>query len=66
MTSSRASLCVVAFMFCCVTTTRVVGKLIPRTPLPKPPTISKPAYESQLTVKFRDELKVRAVNGIVT
>ncbi|MHC4696635.1 MAG: S8 family serine peptidase [Planctomycetota bacterium] len=32
----------------------------PRTPWPKPPTITEPAYESRLTVKFQDDLMFRA------
>lgn len=66
MTMFRAPSRIVAFMFCCVTTTRAVGELIPRTAPAKPPTITKPAYESQLTVKFRDDLKARAVGGDLT
>ena len=42
---------------------RVAAQLSPRPPWPKPPTISKPSYESRLTLKFRDDLKVRAANG---
>lgn len=66
MTLFHARLSIVAFMFCCVTTTRVLGDLIPRTPPPKPAAITKPAYESQLTVKFRDDLKARALGGDLT
>ena len=64
MTMFRTLLSIVAFIFCCVTTTRVLAELIPRTPLPKPVTITKPLlFDSRLTVKFRDDLKVRAVKG---
>ena len=66
MTMFRGLLSIVAFMFCCVTTTPVVGQLIPRTPPAKPATINKPAYESQLSVKFRDDLKARAAGGDLT
>lgn len=46
---------------------RMAGaQLIPRTPLSKPATISKPEFESELSVKFRDDLKVRPVGGSVT
>ncbi len=45
------------------TTKAAAGDLIPRTPPPKPATITKPAYESELTVKFRDDLKARALGG---
>lgn len=41
-------------------TSRAAGELIPRTLPPKPPTISNPPYESQLTVKFCDDLKAQA------
>src|SRR5262245_60149150 len=36
-----------------------VGNLIPRTPLKKPVNVKKPAGESRLLVKFRDDAKVR-------
>jgi len=42
------------------------AQLQPRTPLSKLPTISKPPYESELTLKFRDDLKVRAAGGNLT
>ena len=57
----------VAVGFChLLSTTRAAGDLIPRTPLPKPATITKPVYESRLKVKFRDDSKVRLVSGSLT
>ncbi len=44
----------------------VVGALIRRAPLQKPKTISRPAFDNMLTVKFRDDLKVRAVHRSLT
>ena len=41
-------------------------QLVLRTPTRKPATITKPPVESALTIKFRDDLKVRAANGDVT
>jgi hypothetical protein len=40
-------------------------QLIPRQPLPKPATISKPSFDSYLTVKFRDDLRARVDRGAV-
>ena len=65
MRPSRHVLAFVAFALCCVTTTRVMA-LILRTPLPKPGAITKPPYDTRLTIKFRDDLKVRAVGGDLT
>ncbi len=59
------SFVIVAFSVYLASTAPVAGQLIPRTPLPKPETITKPTFESRLTVKFVDGLKVRAVNGDV-
>ena len=56
----------VTFMFCWVATTGVVAELISRTLPAKPATITKPPYESRLSVKFCDDLKVRAVAGDLT
>lgn len=58
---------IVAFSVCVFAAAPVAAQLIARTPLPKPVTITKPAFESRLTVKFVDNLKVRAVNsGVVS
>lgn len=57
---------ILAFVLCSVTTTLAEAQLIPRTPLPKPATITKPAYETQLTVRFRDGLKAQTVGGNLT
>ena len=52
---------VVVFVFFQLSTTaNVAAQLIPRIPMPKPATITKPAFPSQLKLKFRDDLKVRA------
>jgi subtilisin family serine protease len=40
--------------------------LIPRTPVSKPTTISKPGFDSYLVVKFRDDLRARASFGAVS
>ncbi len=66
MTGCRHVFAILAFVLCCITTTRATAQLIPRTPLPKAAAISKPPYESRLTVKFRDDLKARAVGGDLT
>jgi subtilisin family serine protease len=39
------------------------GYSLPRTPLPKQAAISLPSFPSELTLKFRDDLKVRALGG---
>lgn len=39
------------------------GDLIPRTPYPKPSSITRPAHPCELKLKFRDDLKVRAIGG---
>lgn len=57
---------ILGFGVCWVATAAAWAQLIPRTPLPKPATITKPPYESRLTAKFRDDLKVRAVGGDLT
>ncbi len=61
MTRCRYVFVMLAFVLCCAMTSRATAQLTPRTPLPKPATITKPAYETRLTVKFRDDLKVRTV-----
>ncbi len=66
MTVFRPTLPIIAAMVCCVTTTGLAGDLIPRRPPAKPATVTKPACESQLTVKFHDDLKARAVGGDLT
>lgn len=50
---------VVVLFFHLPATPRAPGALIPRTPLPKLATITKPSFPSTLTVKFRDDFKVR-------
>lgn len=57
---------ILAFVLCSLASTRVTAQLIPRTRFPKPATITKPAYDTRLTVKFRDDLKVRAVGADLT
>jgi subtilisin family serine protease len=57
---------ILALVFWSVMSSAAVAQSAPRTPLPKPATITKPAYETRLTVKFRDDLRVRAVAGDVT
>jgi len=42
------------------------GDLIARAPLPKPTTVEMPESENILTIKFRDDLKVRAVDRDLT
>ena len=51
---------VVVLFFHLLGTHRALGALIPRTPLPKLATITKPSFLSTLTVKFGDDFKVRA------
>ncbi len=57
---------IVAFMLCWITTSRATAELLPRTPLPKATTITRPPFESLLKIKFRDDLEVRAVSGSLT
>ena len=65
----RTGRCILVSSLVIGCTVSIVGaqQLLPRTPLaPKPLTMSKPAFPCELTVKFRDELKVRATGGSVT
>lgn len=62
--SRRVYACVgVCFAMVLVSGNPAGGDLIPRRSFSKPDTVTKPSFNSRLTVKFRDDLRVRAVAG---
>ncbi len=52
-----------AFALACPLTSSLGQDLIARSLPSKPATVAKPSFDARLTVKFRDHLQVRAVNG---